>query len=195
MTKGDQTYTEPLKVVLDPRAKYTVEDRKVQFDLVMKLDKMLGHMSYAVSAIEGVRDAALARAAKLAEKDPLRARLKQLSVDLDNFRSKIVATKEGGAITGEERIREHLGEIYGDVNGYEGRPTDYQVARADSLGHELEDVIADFRKLTDKELPAINAGLKKKKLEAISVLIESDWEKQHEESSAKPAGAEVREMD
>ncbi len=195
MSKGDQVYTEPLKVVLDPRAKYTVEDRKVQFELVMKLDKMLGHMSYAVSAIEGVRDSAQARAAKLAEKDPLRARLKQLSVDLDSLRSKIVATKEGGAITGEERIREHLGQLYGDVNGYEGRPTDYQVARADSLGHELEDVIADFRKLTDKELSGINAGLKKKKLEAITVLTEMDWEKQHEESSAKSAGAEVREMD
>ena len=45
-------------MVLDPRAKYTVEDRKVQFDLAMKLDRMLGHMSYAVSAIEGVRNAA-----------------------------------------------------------------------------------------------------------------------------------------
>jgi photosystem II stability/assembly factor-like uncharacterized protein len=195
MTKGDQVYTEPLKVVLDPRAKYTVEDRKVQFGLAMKLDKMLGHMSYGVSAIEGVRSAVLARSSKLVEKDPLRGRLQQLSANLDNLRSKIVATKEGGAITGEERIREHLGSLYGDVNGYEGRPTDYQVARAESLGHELEDVITDFRKLMEKELPAINAGLGKKKLEAISVLTEMDWEKQQVESSAKSDGAGVREMD
>ena len=193
MTKGDQVYTEPLKVVLDPRAKYTVEDRKAQFALAMQLDKMLGHMSYAVSAIEGVRDAAVARAAKLPEKDPLRGRLQQLSTELDNLRSKIVATKEGGAITGEERIREHLGSLYGDVNGYEGRPTDYQVARAESLGHELEDVITDFRKLMDKELAAINAGLQKKKLDAISVLTEADWAKQHDESSAKSAGMELHE--
>ena len=195
MTKGDQVYTEPLKVVLDPRAKYTVEDRKAQFALAIKLDKMLGHMSYAVSAIEGVRDAAVARAAKLPEKDPLRNRLQQLSIELDNLRSRIVATKEGGAITGEERIREHLGSLYGDVNTYEGRPTDYQVARADSLGRELEDIIADFRKLMDKELAAINASLQKKKLEAISVLTEADWAKQHDESSAKSAEMEVRETD
>jgi photosystem II stability/assembly factor-like uncharacterized protein len=195
MTKGDQVYTESLKVVLDPRAKYTVEDRKVQFDLVMKLDKMLGHMSYAVSAIEGVHNAAVARSTKLAEKDPLRSRLQLLSVELDQLRSKIVATKEGGAITGEERIREHLGSLYGDVNGYEGRPTDYQVARADSIGRELEDVITEFRKLMDKELAAINAGLQKKKLESISVPSEANWEKQHEESSVNSAGAEAREMD
>jgi photosystem II stability/assembly factor-like uncharacterized protein len=195
MTKGDQVYTEPLKVVLDPRAKYTVEDRKAQFALAIKLDRMLGHMSYAVSAIEGVRDAAVARAAKLPEKDPLRGRLQQLSTELDNLRSRIVATKEGGAITGEERIREHLGSLYGDVNTYEGRPTDYQVARADSLGRELEDIIADFRKLMDKELAAINASLQKKKLEAISVLTEADWATQHDESSAKSAEMEVRETD
>ena len=195
LTKGDQVYTGPLKVVLDPRAKYTLEDRKAQFDLVMKLDKMLGHMSYAVSAIEAVRESATARSAKLAEKDPLRIRLQQLSTDLDNLRSKIVATKEGGAITGEERIREHLGSLYGDVNGYEGRPTDYQVARAESLGHELEDVVSDFRKLTDKELSGINTGLKKKKLAAIPVLTEADWEKQHEEPSATSAGPGTREMD
>jgi hypothetical protein len=38
-----------------------------------------------------------------------------------------------------------------------------------------------------KRLPAINAGLRKKKLEAISVLTEVDWTKQHSESSTKPA--------
>jgi len=162
----------------------SVEDRQAQFDTVMKVYKLMGHMSYAVSAIEGVRDAASARAAKLGEKDALRARLEHLSQESDALRSKIVATKEGGAITGEERIREHLGELYGDLNQYEGRPTNEQVARADSLGRELEDVITDFRKLTDAELPAINAGLSRKKLEAISVLSESDWQQQHEGGTA-----------
>ena len=195
MTKGDQIYTEQLKVVLDPRAKYNVEDRKVQFELAMKLDRMLGHMSYAVSAIEGVRNSAMASSAKLPEKDPLRSRLQQLSTELDGLRSKIVATKEGGGITGEERIRENLGALYGDVNGYDGRPTEYQVARAESLGRELEDVIVGFRKLMEKELPTINAELQKKKLEPISVLTEVDWTKQHDESFAKSAGGEVHELD
>jgi len=196
MTKGDQVYASSLEVALDPRATYTIADRKAQFDLVMKLDNMLGHMSYAVAAIQGVRDSAVARAGKLGEKDPLRAHLQRLSQDSDTLRSKIVATKEGGMITGEERIREHIGKLYGDVNGYEGRPTDYQVARTDSLGRELGDVITDFRKLTEKELPGINASLQKNKLEAISVLSETDWQKQHEEgSSTKSSSAEMREVD
>src|SRR5215467_3291265 len=98
-------------------------------------------MSYASSAIQSVRDNASARAAKLPEKDALRGRLQQLSTNVDHLRTKIVATKEGGMITGEERIRELLGRLYGSVNGFEGRPSEYQAARSDSLAHELEDVI------------------------------------------------------
>ena len=167
LTKGDQTYTEQLDVAMDPRAKYSLEERKAQFELSMKVYKdARAHDVFGVEAIEGVRDAANARAAKLAEKDPLRKQLQQLAAECDALRSKIVATKEGGMITGEERIRELLGQLYGAITGYDGKPTDYQVARTESLGHELQDVIDDFQKLTQKELPGINAGLKKKKLEA-----------------------------
>ncbi|MGB8776191.1 MAG: glycosyl hydrolase, partial [Terriglobales bacterium] len=201
LTKGDQTYTEQLNVVMDPRAKYSLEDRKAQFELSMKVYRLLEHMTYSVEAIEGVRDAANARAAKLAEKDPLRKQLQQLTASCDALRSKIVATKEGGMITGEERIRELLGQLYYAVTGYDGRPADYEVARTESLGHELQDVIDDFQKLTQKELSGINASLKKKKLDSITVLVEGDWQKKKTESSVaagagmRVAEGEMQEMD
>ena len=203
MTKGDNVYTEQINVVLDPRDKFSVDDRKAQFDLTMKIYHTIEHMTYAVEAIEGVRNAANARAAKLPEKDPLRKQLQDLAAKCDELRSKIVATKEGGMITGEERIRELLGQLYGTVNGYEGRPAEYQAARADSLAHELEDVISDFQKITQKELAAANAGLKKKKAEAIPVLREAEWQKKREAEGSSGAGAgmmramegTVREMD
>jgi hypothetical protein len=114
--------------------------------------------------------------------------LQKLAADCDTLRSKIVATKAGGMITGEERIRELLGQLYASVTGYDGKPTDYQVARTESLGHELQDVIDDFQKLTQKELPAVNAALQKKKLGTIPVLAEADWQKKKAESSAAGAG-------
>ncbi len=61
LTKGDKVYTSKIDVVLDPRAKYTVEDRKAQFELVTKLAAMLNHMSWAVDSIAAVRDTANAR--------------------------------------------------------------------------------------------------------------------------------------
>ena len=105
--------------------------------------------------------AANARAAKLTEKDPLRKQLQSLLPECDALRSKIVATKEGGMITGEERIRELLGQLYGAVTGYDGKPTDYQVARTESLGHELQDVIDDFQKLTAKRTGGHQCGAEK----------------------------------
>jgi sugar-specific transcriptional regulator TrmB len=149
-------------------------------------------MTWSVEAIEGVRNAANDRAAKLQQKDSLRSQLQQLAGKCEELRSKIVATKEGGMITGEERIRELLGQLYGNVNDYEGRPTDYQAARAESLGHELEDVINNFRTLTQKELAAANAGLKKKKLDTITVLSEADWQKKREAEGGSGAGAGMR---
>ena len=188
MTKGDHVYTETLNVVLDPRAKYPVADRKAQFDLDMKVYGLLEHMTWSVAVMEGVRNAANERAAKLGEKDALRTQMQHLAASCEELRSKIVATKEGGMITGEERIREHLGELYGEVDGYDGRPTDYQAARSDSLGHELQDVIDDFQKLTAKDLPGINAALKKKKLDAIAVLTEAEWQRNRESESSAGAG-------
>jgi photosystem II stability/assembly factor-like uncharacterized protein len=183
MTKGDNVYTSKLKLVLDPRATYNEQDRRQQFDLAMKLYGMLERMSFAVDSMVNLRDAATARTAKLPANDAMRNSLQQFSQQVDALRSKIVATKEGGAITGEERIREYLTNVYGDVNSYDGKPTNSQVERTDALGRELEDVIKEFDQFKEKQLPGINSGLQKKKLEAIQPLTQQQWEKMHEGGS------------
>ena len=195
LIKGDQTYTEQISVVMDPRASYTLDDRKAEFDLSMKIYNLLEHMTWGVEALEGMRNAANARAATLPDKDPLRQQLQQLAGNCDALRSKIVATKEGGMITGEERIRELIGELYGSVSGYDGRPTDYQEARTASLGHELQDVIDDFQKLSQKDLPGINGSLKKKKMDTIVVLSETDWQKKKTASGEAAEAAAIGESD
>jgi photosystem II stability/assembly factor-like uncharacterized protein len=179
MTKGDRVYTMPLTVAMDPRAPYTIEDRKAQFALAQKLGQSLNHMSWVVAAILKVRDESTARAAKLGAGDVLTPRLTKLASVVDDIRKKIVATKEGGMITGEERLREFLAGLYGDVDNYDGAPTDSQVARAAALDHELADVVAEFQALAARELPGINEQLVAKKLDAIQILSEADWRKSH----------------
>jgi photosystem II stability/assembly factor-like uncharacterized protein len=177
LTKDKNVYTKSLQIVSDPRSTHTPKDRKAQFDLAMKLYNLLGDMSFAVERINGVRLALDARAAKLPPNDPLAARLRAASAQVDELRRKIVATKEGGAITGEERLRENLAELYGNVNGYEGRPAQTQVDRADAIGRELADVVKDFDAWLAKELPGINAALSGKGLEPITPLTRAEWEK------------------
>jgi photosystem II stability/assembly factor-like uncharacterized protein len=177
MTKDKNVYQTPLIIVADARSQHTPEDRKVQFDLSMKLYNALGDMTYAVDRINGVRLALDDRASKLPATDALAKRLRSASMQVDDLRKKIVATKEGGMITGEERLREFLVDVYGGVVFYEGRPSQAQIDRTDSLARELADVIKDFDAWTAKNLPSINSALVKKKLDPITPLSRGDWEK------------------
>jgi photosystem II stability/assembly factor-like uncharacterized protein len=178
MTKDKQVYSAQLQITTDPRSKHTAEDRKAQFDLALKLYNQLGNMTFAVDRINGVRLALDDRAAKLPDGDPLRRRLEAASSAVDQLRKKIVATKEGGAITGEERLREFLSDLYSNVVFYEGRPSQTQVERADVLARELGDVVKDFDGWLTKELAGINADLTKSQLASIQPISRDEWEKQ-----------------
>lgn len=168
MTKDKQVYTTPLKVMLDPRVKFTALDRQANYDLSLKLYDLLGKMSSDVENINSVRLALDDRAAKTSDTN-FRSRLEAASAAVDKLRRQIVATKEGGAITGEERLREFLATLYGDVISYEGRPTKTQVERADSLARELGDVRTSFDTWVRTELPKINQDLTLYKMDTITV--------------------------
>ena len=187
MTRGTETYTTPLVVSLDARAKFSVEDRRQNFDAIMRVYNLLGDMTFDVERINGVRDELAERAAKMPANDPVRKQLEALVAKCEEMRKKIVATTEGGAITGEERIREHTTELYGDLDNYEGRPTDYQLARIDSLKHDLDDVAKQFDAFVAKDLNEVNSSLKKKKLRPVQPLSREKWDKTSTESDS--AGA------
>jgi photosystem II stability/assembly factor-like uncharacterized protein len=178
MTKDKNVYVTQLVVTRDPRSTYTLADRKEQFDLSMKLYSLLGDMTYAVDRINSVRLALDASAAKLPADDPLAARLRTASQQVDDLRKRIVATKEGGAITGEQRLREYLTELYGSVIYYEGRPTQTQVMRTDAIARELADVVREFDAWVAREMNGLNSALGAKQLPPVVVLSRADWEKQ-----------------
>jgi hypothetical protein len=92
------------------------------------------------------------------------------------MRKKIVATKEGGMITGEERLRENLTDLYGAVVFYDGRPSQMQLDRTAAIGHELADVVAAFDAWSAKDLASLNAELGTKKLQPIVLITRQDWE-------------------
>ena len=73
-------------------------------------------------------------------------------------------------ITGEERLRENLADLYGNVTFYDGRPSKTEVARTTAIGRELQDVSRSFDAFVAKEIPGINAALASRKLPLIPVL-------------------------
>ena len=163
----------------------------------MRVYNLLGDMTFEVERTNGVRDELSDRASKLASADPLRKQLEALAARCEEMRKKIVATTEGGAITGEERIREHTTQLYGELINYEGRPADYQIARIDSLKHELDDVAGDFDAFVAQDLRDANSALQKKKLPPIQPISRQDWDKSSAQTETGPApgGMQFRERD
>ncbi|MGH8042055.1 MAG: WD40/YVTN/BNR-like repeat-containing protein [Rudaea sp.] len=169
MTKGKDVYTTKIDVGLDRRANYTVADRQAQYDAAMRVSDLFGQMTDLVYKINAVRAQADAAATKSGTNESMRKQLAALSSKADDIRKKIVATKQGGAITGEERLREHTDTLYGAIMSYDGKPTDYQLAHIDTLQRELGDVQKQFADFEQVDLPKANAALKAGKLQPIMV--------------------------
>jgi photosystem II stability/assembly factor-like uncharacterized protein len=167
LTKGADVVETKLVVGLDRRAPFALADRKAQLDAATRIVATFGEMSDLTDRIDAARAACAARAKALPEKDALRVKVEAADAKLDEAKKKIVATKEGGAITGEERIREHLDILYGAVNGWEGRPAKYQLERIEALRKELADVQATFDAIVAQDLKPLEAPLREKNLEPI----------------------------
>jgi hypothetical protein len=162
LTKAGKVSETKLTVGLDRRVKFNTADRKAQFDAAMKVHALFGEESALMDRIISLREALAQSGAALPEGDSLRKNVSDFDGKVDAVRKKIAATTEGGAITGEERLREHTDQLYGAILSYEGKPGGYQMAYIDSLKRELADVTKEFEQLLAKELPTLNDSLKAK---------------------------------
>ena len=79
-------------------------------------------------------------------------------------------------ITGEERLRENITDLYGAIIFYEGRPSQMQIDRTETIGRELTDVVAAFDAWSAKDLAALNTELGAKKLQPIVLISRQAWE-------------------
>jgi photosystem II stability/assembly factor-like uncharacterized protein len=166
---GDSVYTTELKVVSDPRSKHSVADREAQFALALELYGMLEQMTDLVDRMNGMMRGLGERTTGLDASDALAMKLRTASAGVDELRRAIVATKEGGMITGEERLREYLTSLYGSVNGYEGRPSQAQIDRTASLHRELDAIATKFDAWIASEIGPINTLLDARKIRTIEV--------------------------
>jgi photosystem II stability/assembly factor-like uncharacterized protein len=169
LIKGDQTLTSEVVLVPDPRSKHTAEDRALQSRSVMAAYKMLETLTWTDSAAIGLRDALRDRAEKLPKGDALRKRTEKLAAEVDAFHASLVATGEGGWMSGEEQLREKLGSLYGGINGYEGRPTKSQLDQLRVLGARLDQASGRLGSFAKTDLPALNKELAGRKLEPVTV--------------------------
>ena len=175
MIKGSDTYTTTISLVPDPRSKVTAAERAAQRETVWKLYAALERLTYVVDSITELRDQARARTEKLPKADALRRRLEAFAEEMEAQRAALVASKQTEGISGEEKLREELGMLYGNVNAYEGRPTESQTTRMGVLGKQLEDELGRLGATSDRELAALNPRLRARKLDGLTKLTAEEW--------------------
>ena len=167
--KNDKVYEKQVTLGLDTRVKWSLADRKAQYEAAMKVYALFNDESALFARIAGMREQ-LAEAGKSRPKgDALARRLEDFDGKLDAIRKKIVATKEGGAITGEERLREHTDQLYGAITSWDGPPSAYQLENTAALRAELGEIDGEFNRLVSTQLPGLNDALKSKGAGALTV--------------------------
>jgi photosystem II stability/assembly factor-like uncharacterized protein len=154
LIKADQTYTSTVQLIPDPRASHTAADRALQQKTVHHLFDMVESFTFLTDRVLDLRNQATAR------------KMTDLAAKLDATHKELVATSEGGWLSGEEQLRERLGQLYGAVNIYDGRPTDSQLGQMAVLEKELAKREAAFQSL-----------LSKTKSGELKVMAREEWEK------------------
>ncbi len=187
LIKGKQSYESTVELVADPRNPHSAADRKLKSETELRLYADIERLAYVGDSLVNVHDIAKARAEKAPAK--LAKQLGQLADDADSFRTSFVATGDG-YIGGDEKLREHFGNLYGSVLNFEGRPSPGQLDRLSNLEQQLADVEKRFEDFKTKSVAPANAGLAKAKLEPIELMTFEAWKTKDEVGADK--GSVVR---
>ncbi|MFI5151369.1 MAG: glycosyl hydrolase [Bacteroidia bacterium] len=174
--RGDKSFEKEVTLRFDPRSIYSVEDKKFQQETTHELFNMEESLAYLGDKISWLRDSALSRSAQAPANKELDKLVKAFSSKVDTWHATIAVSIAGTAITGEEKIREKLTQLYYKVSSFEGRPTDSQIDRKKSLEKNISDASLQADDLLKTELPKLNAALAKEKLSELKVVSRDDWE-------------------
>ncbi|MCX6292460.1 MAG: glycosyl hydrolase [Bacteroidetes bacterium] len=176
LTKGDKVFTGTIQLVDDPVSQHSAEDKALQRSTSARLFKMSEDLAYFNQQVLNMKDS-VQKKSDATKDDGLKKTLDAFSGKLEKIRKELIATKGGQSITGEERIREKLSELYGSVVGYEGRPSDSQLERVKGLQHEIDEQQKIAEELWKKDLPGVNKELNKANLGELLLLTREDFNK------------------
>jgi hypothetical protein len=182
LTKGKEVLEGEIELSPDPRGSYSAEDRALQQSTALALYDGLEELTYIVDALVALRDQARERAGGAHGRTA--KRLADYAGELEAFRGSLVSTSDAGWLSGEERLRERLADVFGGVAGYDGRPTQSQIERAAVLSQELDAARATFEEWTGSELAEVNARLD----EPLTRVSREQWEEDQTKAGSGARG-------
>lgn len=175
ITKGDKVIQGEIVLVDDPKSPHSLADRNFRKEVVNELYSLSEDLAFLNQQIISMKDQCAA-VHNQCKAPGLITKLIKFQKDLETFRSQLVATKGGEAITGEEKIRERLSELYASVNSYEGRPSESQLDKKTAIKSDMEVQQKSISEFWSKNLSTLNNQLAKEGIKALSVLARAEFD-------------------
>lgn len=177
LIKGKETFEAKVNLVPDPRTPHSAEDRKLQQTTALELYDMLADLTYLIESSVDLKEQSEARVEELGGKGRAASRLEDLVASLEEYRGQLLSTSEDGIFAGDEKLREHMGNLYGAVTGFDGRPTQSQLERIEVFKSDMAEATSTFGTLTsESSLSALNSQLSGKGLEPLVLQSREDWD-------------------
>ena len=155
LTAGSRTIEGILDLKIHPLCKHSRSDITLQYESSMKLLKMHEDLAFIVENILKVQKDAQKM---IDESKGDENTAKELIDKLEEIRVTLVATKEG-RITGEERLREKLGDVYTNIAFYNGKPSESYLSRIPGIEKEIAEAKAKTDAVYTKYLTKLNIVL------------------------------------
>ena len=171
LTVAGKSYARPLIIKMDPRVKTAPDGLRQQFDTETKIADAM-HQDY--TALEEVRRL---RAQLKPLQEKAKKPLSDSIADLDKKAAELEGPSGGyGAVFLKDaagrslaRLSGGLNQLLGAVDGADAAPTRQQIAMLNQVQAALEQQLADWKELKDRDLPALNSQLRRAKLNEIII--------------------------
>jgi hypothetical protein len=176
VTKGKEEHWGSFTLKYPEESPYTMEDRKLQRDVTLRLYKLTEQLAYVYHAqfsLVQQAKAALAKNAKLTKT------LSPYIKEIEDQNNTLVFKGGDFYIATEIRLTEEIAELYGQVNGYPGGPGNAQIARTEGLELEMQGVQKKFDDFKGAKLAKVNTALTAAKMEPLKVATEEEFRKQN----------------
>jgi photosystem II stability/assembly factor-like uncharacterized protein len=161
LTKANKTYETMVTLAPDLKSQFTAQDRALQYSTTMKLYDMTERLAYVVDQVDALRDSS---ATRLAANPKLKKTIDPLIKQLDAMKQRLVVTTGDNYVgLAEPELREKIANLYSEVAGYAGPPTNAQLERLTGLETELKAAESAVGSMLANDLPKLNAQLTKAK--------------------------------
>jgi photosystem II stability/assembly factor-like uncharacterized protein len=181
LIKGKEEFWTSFTLKYPEDSPYSSEDRKIQRDVTLRLYKLNEQLAYIYHAqfnlLKQAKDA-------VAKNVKLTKTLGPFIKDIEEQNAKLVFKGGDFYIATEIRMTEEIAELYGQVNGYPGRPGNTQIARTEGLEAEMKKVEEKFNEIKSIKLEKVNNALVAAKLEPIKVVTEAEFREEDKSGAA-----------